>query len=163
MGIILKHFFRFFTILLVITFSISAKESYGQEVELTVGIGTSTSTSTSITICSGEIVTLFATASVDEIESLYWQYKDASGKWVNFNVEFNAYHLYPFEQIFTSPDSKNARLYRARYFKMGSATEYLTNECSIAIRPGSRAGGLVTRNYTICNGSTGTTFNCIYV
>ena len=30
LGIILKHFFRFFTILLVITFSISARESYGQ-------------------------------------------------------------------------------------------------------------------------------------
>ena len=36
MGIILKHFFRFFTILLVITFSISARESYGQGVTLSI-------------------------------------------------------------------------------------------------------------------------------
>jgi len=118
LGIILKHFFRFFTILLVITFSISAKESYGQVVEATVGIGTSYSTSTSITICSGETVTMFATASVDEIEFLYWQYKNASGVWVDFNVEFGAIHLYPFEQIFTSPDNKTARLLEQGIIKL---------------------------------------------
>ncbi|MEK0423701.1 MAG: hypothetical protein RLZ95_1611, partial [Bacteroidota bacterium] len=154
MGIILKHFFRILTIVLVVFFSISARESYGQDVSATVGIGTSYSASTSITICSGETVTMFATASTDEIEFLYWQYKNSSGVWVDFNVEFGAYHLYPFEQIFTSPDNKNARLYRARYFKVNSITEYYTNECSISIRPGSRAGGLATRTYTICNGTT---------
>jgi hypothetical protein len=46
LAIILKHFFRFFTILLVITFSISARESYGQT-------GVTLSVDKSI-ICPGE-------------------------------------------------------------------------------------------------------------
>jgi len=57
----LKHFFRFFTILLVITFSIIARESYGQDqngLYLSL-IKQDPSQGSSVEICSGENIALY--------------------------------------------------------------------------------------------------------
>ena len=76
LGIILKHFFRFFTILLVITFSISAKESYGQDINglyLSI-VKQDPSKSSRVEICSGENIALYGNTTEIAVDKMTFQY-----------------------------------------------------------------------------------------
>ena len=158
MGIILKHFFRFFTILLVITFSISAKESYGQDQNgLYLSVVKQTPPSSSIIeICSGENIALYGNTSGTAVERLIFEFYNKNSKtWEVLsstfrNFDFSNVGAFAFKEAL--PDNIESQEYRLRYFI--NQVEYTTPSFSINVRPGSSAGGISPRTYTICYGST---------
>jgi gliding motility-associated-like protein len=152
----LKQFNRIFLFFLAIILSVNANKSYGQSVSVSVNIGTSfTGSSSSITICESEPVSFWASTTTEAVDSLYWQYEKTPNYWVPFNAEFGPVLNTPqFKNIYTTPDSKVAHRYRVLYYTAGDPTPKYTNIVQITIRPASSAGGLSTRNYTICYGAT---------
>ena len=158
MGIILKHFFRFFTILLVITFSIIATESYGQDQNgLYLSVVKQTPPSSSIIeICSGENIALYGNTSGTAVERLIFEYYNkTSNTWQVLsstfrNFDFSNVGAFAFKEAL--PDNIESQDYRLRYFI--NQVEYITPNFSINVRPGSSAGGISPRTYTICYGSS---------
>ena len=149
----MNHFFRFFTILLVITFSISAKESYGQDqngVYLSL-IKQDPSQGSSVEICSGENIALYGNTTELAVDKMTFQYYNKTRQeWEALtstfsNFEFNNVGMFTSKEAL--PDKTESQQYRLKY--VINQIEYFTVAFTISVRPGSSAGGISPRNYSL--------------
>jgi gliding motility-associated-like protein len=154
----LKQFLRIFSIFLALTFGLNAIKSYGQDqngLYLSVVKQTPPSSS-SIEICSAENIALYGNTSGNPVSRMIFEfYNKTNNRWEVLsstfrNFDFSNVGAYTFKEAL--PDNSESQDYRLRYFI--NQTEYITPTFSINVRPGSSAGGVSPRSYTICNGAT---------
>jgi hypothetical protein len=146
LGIILKHFFRIFTILLVITFSISARESYGQTVV--------NFTITKSTICPGEVTKLRVSANGPI--TFYWQYYNGT-EWVDWVAFLQT--ITNSSAVEAQPNLQYTYRYRIRYnlgSTPGAGQEYYSNELILTVLDASNTGFISPMTQDVCIGGVAT-------